>query len=126
MRRLFQSMPGLALVAAFLVLARSSRAVDAPGKIDFAKQIQPLLADKCYRCHGPEKHKSDLRLDTKSAAMQGGASGKAIIPGKSGDSLLIKHILGIEDHKRMPPEPNDPLTAEQINLLRQWIDGGAD
>ncbi len=110
------------------VLSVRSLAADAPpvAKVDFAKQIQPLLADKCFRCHGPDKHKNDLRLDVKTAALQGGASGRVIIPGKSGESLLIKHVKGLEDLKRMPPEPNDPLTAEQIELLRAWIDGGAD
>src|ERR1041384_5240543 len=62
--------------------------------IEFARDIQPILAEKCYSCHGPEKQKSGLRLDRKADALAGGDNGKAIIPGKSAESLLLKNVLG--------------------------------
>src|SRR5690349_10761669 len=95
---------------------------DAPAAIDFEKHIQPILAANCYKCHGPDKQKGDLRLDSKAAFMNGGENGKIVTPGKSADSLIVKHLLGIEDHRRMPPSPNEPLAAEQIELIRKWID----
>src|SRR4051812_2591358 len=57
-------------------------------KVDFAREIRPILEAKCYACHGPKKQKSDLRLDRKSAALKGGAEGPAIVPGNSASSAL--------------------------------------
>jgi hypothetical protein len=92
---------------------------------DFAREIQPLLAAHCTKCHGPEKQTSGLRLDDGEAALAGGDSGAAILPGKAAASLLIERVTSGDDSIRMPPE-GKPLTAEQIDLLRRWIDGGAN
>ncbi len=98
----------------------------AESDVDFAKQIAPLLQSRCLGCHGPQKAKSGLRLDSVQSAMQGGFSGEAIKPGNSGDSRLVHVVAGTdEDEIVMPPEPNTRLTKEEIGLLRAWIDQGA-
>ncbi|MEX2186533.1 MAG: DUF1549 domain-containing protein, partial [Pirellulales bacterium] len=94
-------------------------------KVDYAKQVQPLLAKRCYECHGPKKQKGALRLDVRSAAMRGGELGPAIVPDKSGESLMIKAVSGESDDVEKMPQDGDPLTAEEVKLLRDWIDQGA-
>ncbi len=92
--------------------------------VDFAHDIQPILADHCYQCHGPKKEEATLRLDLKDRALKGGESGPVIIAGKSAESLLIQAVSGLKDDLKMPKK-GDPLTAEQVGLLRAWIDQGA-
>lgn len=96
--------------------------------VDFARDVQPILQKTCYSCHGPEKQEAGLRLDSRQRAFDGGDGGKAIIPGKSSESRLIQLIAGLdEDTGRMPPDgEGTPLTAEQIGLMRAWIDQGAN
>ncbi len=92
--------------------------------VDYAKDIQPILAKNCYSCHGPDKQKNGLRLDLKSAALAGGDSGKVIVPGKSAESVLIHNVGGLD--AIMPPEDEaDPLKPDEIAKLRAWIDAGA-
>ncbi len=94
--------------------------------VDFARDIQPILADRCYSCHGPEKQKSGLRLDQKSAAFLGGDSGAVLVPRDSAKSLLYAHISGAEPDAPMPPESaGKPLTPTQVALFKAWIDEGA-
>ena len=91
-------------------------------------RIQPLLVAKCVKCHGPEKQKGGLRLDDKSAAFKGGESEMpAIVPGHSSASRLVQLVTSADDNERMPPEgEGEPLTEEQIDLLRHWIEAGAN
>ena len=92
---------------------------------EYQNDIQPLLASNCVKCHGPEKQKGGLRLDLKSAALKGGDSGEpAIKPGQSVQSRLLELITTADESERMPPE-GAPLTNEQIELFRTWIDAGA-
>src|SRR5262245_173722 len=97
----------------------------AARKVDFAKDIQPIFANACYSCHGEKKQQSGFRLDRKADAMKGGEIGKGIVPGKSAESPLIHYVAGIDADIKMPPK-GDRLTAEQISLLRAWIDQGAE
>jgi Protein of unknown function (DUF1553)/Protein of unknown function (DUF1549)/Planctomycete cytochrome C len=92
--------------------------------VDFIKDIQPILKRSCYRCHGAEMQMGQLRLDAKALVFQGGISGKVIVPGMSQHSLLFRRVLGLGDTVRMPLE-GDPLTKDQIDLIRAWIDQGA-
>src|SRR5438128_685492 len=85
--------------------------------IDFARDIQPIIAEHCYQCHGPKKEEATLRLDLKERAFKGGESGPVIIPGKSAESLLIQAVSRLKEDLKMPKK-GDPLTAEQIGLLR--------
>lgn len=97
----------------------------AAGAVDFVKDIQPLLEKNCLKCHGPEKQKNGYRVDVKSIALKGGDThGVAIIPGKSAESPLIHFVAGLDEDMLMPPK-GGRLTAEQIGLLRAWIDQGA-
>ena len=94
--------------------------------VDFNRDIEPLLAERCHKCHGSEKQKSGLRLDNKADAFKPADSGEiAIVPGHSAKSQLIKLVASSDKDERMPPK-GEPLTAAQIALLAQWIDAGAE
>ncbi|MBI3876682.1 MAG: DUF1549 domain-containing protein, partial [Verrucomicrobia bacterium] len=94
--------------------------------VNFAKDIKPIFEANCFSCHGPQKQKSQLRLDRKSDALKGGDShAPDIVPGKSAESPLIHFVAGLVADLQMPAK-GDPLTREQIGLLRAWIDQGAN
>lgn len=92
--------------------------------VQYERDIKPLLAARCYACHGALKQESGLRLDTAALAIQGGDSGAAVAPGDAAGSLMIQRVAAADAAERMPPE-GEPLTAEQVVLLRQWIDARA-
>lgn len=97
----------------------------ATGAVDFVKDVQPILKSRCFACHDGAKQRGGLRLDVKAAALKGGESyAPGIIPGKSAESPLVRFVAGLEDGMLMPPE-GERLTAEQIGVLRAWIDQGA-
>jgi len=98
----------------------------APVQIDFARDIKPILENNCLRCHGPEKPKSQFRLDSRKTALKGGDEGVDILPGNSAKSPLIHYVAYLVEDMEMPPlEKGKQLTAEQVSLLRAWIDQGA-
>ena len=97
----------------------------AAEEVDYLKDVKPLLSRRCSACHGSLKQQSSLRLDTAAAIRQGGDQGPAIVPGKSGESLLIQAVRG-KDGWRMPPEgEGEPLKEDEIARLAAWIDAGA-
>ena len=96
----------------------------APRAVDFVKDIQPIFQTHCYACHGPKQQESSYRLDHKETALKGGELGPAIVPGKAGESPLLKYVGGLDKDVRMPPE-GDRLSAEQVGLLRAWVEQGA-
>jgi mono/diheme cytochrome c family protein len=112
------------LVLWLLALAPNPvRAEEPRSQADFfEKTVRPLLADNCFTCHGPEKQKGKLRLDSRAAILAGGESGPAIVPGKPDASRLIKAIH-YDDTPNMPPKGK--LTAEQITALTRWVEQGA-
>ncbi|MEN3942768.1 DUF1553 domain-containing protein [Prosthecobacter sp. SYSU 5D2] len=118
------SQPGIdSLLSASWKQASGSNDDSATG-IDFAKHIQPILSENCYRCH-EEKAKGDLRLNTLEAAMLGGESGEpAIVPGKPEESRLISIIHPDATDDIMPPK-GDPLPEKDRQLLTAWIKEGA-
>jgi hypothetical protein len=92
----------------------------------FAQNIQPVLNDYCVSCHGPEKVKAGLRLDSYEALVAGGDSGATMVAGKSADSLFIERLrLPLDDDDHMPPENKPQPTEPEIALLAWWIDQGA-
>ena len=98
----------------------------APQQIDFVSDIKPILEGACLKCHGPDKAKGDLLLDTRAKALKGGENGAVIIPGVSSKSPLIHFTARLVPDSEMPPAgKGEPLTAEQVGLLRAWIDQGA-
>lgn len=123
--------------------------------VTYAKEIRPILEASCFRCHGEERPKANLRLDSLEAVLKGGKSGKVIVPRKSDKSLLVIAVAQLDEDMSMPPKskpgrsgpgpggpggpgdrpaggpgggfgpPPKPLTAEQVGLIRAWIDQGA-
>ncbi len=93
--------------------------------VDFARDIQPLFAKHCLACHGSKKQEGGLRLDDAAAARAGGETGHDIVPGASGESLLYRAIAGTTDDVSRMPAKADPLSADQIDLVKRWIDQGA-
>ncbi|MFN9462285.1 MAG: PSD1 and planctomycete cytochrome C domain-containing protein [Planctomycetota bacterium] len=97
--------------------------------IDFRKQIQPILSEHCWQCHGVDEstREGNLRLDLRESAIAGGESSKlAIVAGKASESEMIRRILSDDpDHVMPPPSLQKPLSKEQIELLQGWIDQGA-
>jgi N-acyl-D-amino-acid deacylase len=101
------------------------------GKVDFARQIKPLLERSCVGCHGGEKPRGLFRVDSREAILRGGASGEAaIMPGRSEESPLVDYVSGKVPEEEMPPvvqrERYPALRADEVALLRAWIDQGAE
>jgi hypothetical protein len=92
--------------------------------VDFAREVLPLFANSCFSCHGPNKQEAQFRLDVREIALKGGELGTAIVPGDSAHSLLVLAIAGAKADLKMPKKGTS-LTAEQIGLVRAWIDQGA-
>ncbi len=93
-------------------------------KIDYETQIKPIFAKHCVDCHKAEKNESGYRLDNGILAIKGGDRGAAIVPGKSDASLLFQALVGKGEVTAMPYE-KPRLSADQIELVKKWIDGGA-
>jgi len=89
----------------------------------FAADIRPILAARCYPCHGPDLQQNGLRLDSLAAILKGSANGSVVIPGDSGKSPLVRRILAL-DRPQMP-YGGPPLAAGDVELIRKWIDQGA-
>lgn len=93
--------------------------------VDFSRQIQPLLAERCYGCHGLKRQESGLRLDQREAALKGGDHGPAWLPGKSGESLIVAVLAGAHKEVQAMPKKGEKLTSEQVGWFRAWVDQGA-
>jgi hypothetical protein len=92
-----------------------------PSGVVFEKNVLPILKAKCFSCHGNEKVEANLRLDSRERVLQGGESGKVIVPGDVETSYLFELIEAGE----MPPEGETPLTKEEVAEIRGWIEMGA-
>jgi mono/diheme cytochrome c family protein len=104
------------------------RTVHAADKVDFSGQIKPILESVCVQCHGPEKQKGKLRLDSKEAWLKGGENGPVFQAGNPGESDFFQRITLAEDQDDvMPPKGKaDHLTPAQIDLVKRWIAEGAE
>jgi len=97
----------------------------ADSSVSFLQNVQPLLARRCYSCHGPTASEGGLRLDNPDAALAELDSGmRAIVPGKIDSSALVSRITASDETERMPPE-GKPLSAAEIETLKKWIADGA-
>ncbi len=122
----------LSSVACALIFANAAPAADAepvradaPPAVDFNRDIRPLLADNCYKCHGPDDktRKAKLRLDVREDAL----ASKAFVPGKPDAGELLNRLVTTDPQERMPPPSTKrpPLTPEQVGLVKRWIAEGA-
>lgn len=91
-----------------------------PAKVDFAKDVLPILRQNCVPCHGPAQQNSGMRLDRRSVVL----GRRGVVPGSSDNSFLFHRISGNAFGMQMPP--TGPLRAEQIATIKNWIDQGAD
>jgi len=115
-------------LASLLALPFSAAgATDAP--VDYAAKIAPIFEERCADCHAGDDAEGDFSLETYQDLLKGGKAGKVIEPGKAQDSLLVKFIEGRSGkegkNKFMPPGKKEHLSPDEIALIRQWIDAGA-
>jgi mono/diheme cytochrome c family protein len=135
---------GALLSAFFISISPNTNAADKKSAVDvsklpppsdkkdvtYATDIKPLFEKSCVKCHGAEKQKAKLRLDSLEATLKGGEDGKVVVPGKSAESILVHNVahIGDEDMWMPPPDNKDKipaLTKAQVGLIRAWIDQGA-
>jgi hypothetical protein len=115
----------------WLLLPASLGAAQTPAapEVDFTREVQPLLAEYCFHCHGPDDQdrRGGLRLDDREAALKGGKSGvAALVPGKPADSELLARILSPhEDEVMPPPKEGKKVGPREQEVLRRWIEAGA-
>jgi hypothetical protein len=126
-----RGIPGSLLVTGLLAVGMWATAqttgplpVPADRKVDFGTDIVPLLQTHCFQCHKGSDAKSDHRLDVRAAILGEIDDYPLAVPGKSGESRIIKAVAGQTKGKQMPPGKNKRLTDEEISLLRAWIDQG--
>ena len=120
---------GLALIVSVFVVFTGCSRDNEPGAVSYQRDIAPLLAEHCGRCHqhdGRGTQKSGFAMDTYEQLLKGTRIGAVIKPGVATASTLVSLVEGRSDPKiRMPPDSHNPLAPEQISLIRRWIDEGA-
>ena len=119
-----------ALVVWFLPATVTGEPTTLPERVDYNFDIKPILSDRCYVCHGPDRgqRKADLRLDSRPAATgERDGEGRAIVPGDPAASILLDRIRATDPAERMPPPEAKlpPLSKREIALLERWIADGA-
>lgn len=112
--------------ASAIVIAGWVGLAGAGEPVDYVRQVKPLLAGRCFACHGALKQEANLRLDTAAFLRHGGDSGPAIQPGQGDESLLIQRVRDPDESGRMPPHDVGTRLAEaEVSILARWIDEGA-
>src|SRR6187402_2626117 len=103
--------------------AATAGAAFPPEQIEFfEKQIRPILVEQCYKCHGPEKQKADLRVDSRAALLKGSDTGAVVVPGQPEKGSFIKSIRHEGDNPM--PEKADKMPDAQIAALTEWVRQG--
>ncbi|MFO0889459.1 MAG: DUF1553 domain-containing protein [Isosphaeraceae bacterium] len=119
---------GIAACAGAWLLIMANQPAHAGGeaaRVEFNRDVRPILSDNCFLCHGPDKNrrKADLRLDIRADALKA----EAIVPGKPDESVLVERILSDDvDEQMPPPKSNKKLTARQKEILKRWVEQGAE
>ncbi len=120
----------IAVVVTCWIALHAAPIARARGEVDFLRDVRPILAQHCFKCHGPDDkaREAGLRLDERDAALAPADSGQAaIVPGRADESELLRRIFSADDSELMPPPAaKKPLTAEQKETLKQWIAAGAE
>lgn len=117
-RLVFSAGTGICAVALF---AGSPRA-QQPATVDFVRDVQPILREHCYECHGPKQQKNGFRLDRRRDALRGGSQ-TVIGPGNAEGSKLYQRLIGGQFGRQMPPD--GPIASSQVATIKAWIDAGA-
>ncbi len=120
----------LATIGCALYFSSGLRAAGLPNKVDFNLHIKPLMSDRCYTCHGPDEkaRKAKLRLDTKAGAFKALDDGMFVVkPGNLAKSEVYRRITATDPDDHMPPaKSNLALSKDEVELIRRWIEQGAD
>src|SRR5262245_21063647 len=116
----------LAVVASLAAALSGDPSAQAPARVDFARDVQPLLRANCYSCHGATLQSGNFRLDRRRDSMPNrvGANNARVVPGRSAASRLYQRVSGTTGGLQMPP--TGALRSEEIEILRSWIDQGAE
>ena len=117
---------GMFILTCGLHVGAAANVAAAEPELSFNRDVRPILADKCFHCHGPaaQTRKAELRLDTADGVFQGKTP--VVIPGKPDESSLIKRIYSADESEIMPPhDSNKTLTAAQKETLKRWVEQGA-
>jgi ankyrin repeat protein len=116
---MFKSIAGSAIAGLFFVPGMFSQTTT---RVDFARDVQPIFRQNCVGCHGPTKQNNGLRVDRKSSVLKPGA--RRVTPGSSENSFLYHRVAGNDFGLQMPP--TGPLRPEQIQVIKTWIEQGAE
>ena len=117
--------PRLPAPGRFLVALSALVLSETAAGADFEQDVRPILSGKCFSCHGEKRQESGLRLDRRETALKGGDHGALLVPGKSAVSLLYLVVTGKHAELARMPRKGPPLTAEEVEAIRSWIDSGA-
>src|SRR3954471_5925902 len=128
---MLRSRLGFLVLSALAISSPALFAVDASKipppaarPVDFEKEIKPLFEASCVKCHAKGKDKGGFSLETRGSLLKGGETGAAAEIGRSEKSLIVEMVAGVDPDSVMPKK-GDRWTAEQVGLLRAWIDQGA-
>ncbi len=117
------------IVCCLLTGAGAAQAAEPlPQTVEFNRDIRPILSDRCFNCHGPDRarRKADLRLDTEEGAFADAGETHVLVPGRAAKSELFRRISAEDEAERMPPAKSGPrLSQREVDLFRRWIDQGA-
>lgn len=113
-------------IFAGLVLGGVAAAPAQAEGVSFTETIRPILKERCFSCHGPEKSKGELRLDSLEAIKKGGENGAILVAGKPEESTFYKLVVLPKDDEDIMPGKGDPLTEEQTKAIFTWITEGAN
>jgi len=120
---------GLVVIAALWIGTHTASlfGADIPAKIEFNRDVRPILSSRCFSCHGPDAghRKAKLRLDLEEGSRADLGGRQAIAPSKPDESELVARIISTDDTERMPPPRGEALSANEIAVLRKWIEQGA-
>ena len=124
-RALAIALMGTTLLIALEANAEDVKPAELADEVDFARDILPILQKRCLSCHG-DKARGGLRLTSRMAALEGGDRGPTLVPGKSGESLVVKAVTETDPEGLfMPPKGTKRLSVTEVRLLKAWIDQGA-